>query len=643
MKLRNSLWAFALVFAAVSCSDDFDDPNKGGENQNGETAKVNVLINTGAVTKANTKATAGEDGDNNELGDVKEYTVKDVTLILFKKAVEGEKEDDFTSVDDFEPECPLVAAGWTNEVGDMSSSDATTGTSTFPNGQMTTVTIAVKDKAETLFGHSYGVIAVTNLGKTAGEALVDKIGKTNMTTVDNLANELLADQTEGSGFVMSTHSLTGNVGSTVVNSIVEFPEAGSSVIPEVNVFVERLSAKVRIEPNGTPASFTYEVKNSENEKVAEVVLNSVAIVNQLTSNSYLLKRVSEDTTTDNIDLASLEATNDVLIGDEKVSATTAATNFVIDPWTRAKKEKDDDTGIEIPTDPTQLTYKNQWSKSTFGELWQTYSETDNDNTVALSTDNLTNGKQHLCYTQENTTSIAASLKGYNTGALFKATYYPTKWTTIDGTNNSVGEVNVQDADKKEAKTFYTYNDRIYENHLAILADILDNAIDGVEYSNFTSTNEVDKFKTAILQLEGHTDPFGYIDAMVAEANKEGTEPPVLQTPSDYIGTKGIYEPTDDDAIAAFNKKVRSYTNGVCYYEYWLRHADNGSPTLTGVMDLGIVRNNIYDMKVTAINNLGSSEVDPTDPLDPSEDGTLKIQVKLHVKNWVVRKNDNIIF
>ena len=30
MKLRNSLWAFALVFAAVSCSDDMDDPNKGG-------------------------------------------------------------------------------------------------------------------------------------------------------------------------------------------------------------------------------------------------------------------------------------------------------------------------------------------------------------------------------------------------------------------------------------------------------------------------------------------------------------------------------------------------------------------------------------------------------------------------------------
>ena len=102
---------------------------------------------------------------------------------------------------------------------------------------------------------------------------------------------------------------------------------------------------------------------------------------------------------------------------------------------------------------------------------------------------------------------------------------------------------------------------------------------------------------------------------------------------------------DIDEAAEFNKRVKPYEKGVCYYPYWIKHANNGIDQGTGsvgVMEFGIVRNNIYDMEVSGISGLGYSEVDVTDPNNPDEDNSLKIQVNLYVKNWVVRSNSGII-
>ena len=62
----------------------------------------------------------------------------------------------------------------------------------------------------------------------------------------------------------------------------------------------------------------------------------------------------------------------------------------------------------------------------------------------------------------------------------------------------------------------------------------------------------------------------------------------------------------------------------------------------GPMEFAIVRNNIYDMTVTGINGLGESGIDVPDPKKPDEDKTVKMNVTVKVKNWVVRTNGNII-
>ncbi|MCH5237317.1 MAG: Mfa1 fimbrilin C-terminal domain-containing protein [Muribaculaceae bacterium] len=93
----------------------------------------------------------------------------------------------------------------------------------------------------------------------------------------------------------------------------------------------------------------------------------------------------------------------------------------------------------------------------------------------------------------------------------------------------------------------------------------------------------------------------------------------------------VYEPGEDG-------------NYYCYYYYWNRHNDNNAPATMGVMEFGVVRNNIYKLRVTDINQLGhpsKSEDDPTPnkPDDPDEDNDFYMSVEVQVLPWVVRVND----
>ena len=96
--------------------------------------------------------------------------------------------------------------------------------------------------------------------------------------------------------------------------------------------------------------------------------------------------------------------------------------------------------------------------------------------------------------------------------------------------------------------------------------------------------------------------------------------------------------------------IHYYQDGTCYYKYWIRHANNGlnppdNPNL-GIMEYGIVRNNLYKLDVTAIKKLGdplpfTPGVD--DPKNPNEDDKTQyyITVMVYVKDWVIRDNGQI--
>ena len=79
-----------------------------------------------------------------------------------------------------------------------------------------------------------------------------------------------------------------------------------------------------------------------------------------------------------------------------------------------------------------------------------------------------------------------------------------------------------------------------------------------------------------------------------------------------------------------------------YYPYYNRHNDNGKPFKMGPMEFATVRNNIYKLQVTEINQLGLPGDVPPDPKTPDESDDIYMKVTVKVLDWVVRIN-NVVF
>lgn len=95
--------------------------------------------------------------------------------------------------------------------------------------------------------------------------------------------------------------------------------------------------------------------------------------------------------------------------------------------------------------------------------------------------------------------------------------------------------------------------------------------------------------------------------------------------------------------------VRYFKHGVAYYEYYIRHLDNGDNTEMGQMEFAIVRNNSYELSVGKIamspysqlpGNPDPNNPDPDqpDPTDPDESAKVYIQMNVQVRPWIIRTN-----
>lgn len=69
--------------------------------------------------------------------------------------------------------------------------------------------------------------------------------------------------------------------------------------------------------------------------------------------------------------------------------------------------------------------------------------------------------------------------------------------------------------------------------------------------------------------------------------------------------------------------ILKYEDGICYYTYWIRHADDGDPDKISPMEYAIVRNNIYQVEVASITTIGPPE--PEDEVNAA--------IKVYVVNW----------
>lgn len=689
MKLNSKLWMLAVAMATVGCQDDLgNDPNNGGgEEFNGPSTFMNIAVNAGLETRAErdddgVDPTGGEEGDGEEAGSLEESDVKDVTVILFKGA-NASGSGNPTGLYDLNTGNANEIAG----VGYVSNNGMVTD-GTYEHLWASTVKVKIVD-TDQWEGQTFGVLAITNLGDGNGDGegnfiykgIIDK----EITTVQELANKIIPDYKTSQGFVMSTHTLQWGSDQSLVTLDANATEDNA---PTVEVFVERLAAKIRINDaaplNATSSKpFSYLGNYVYGIGGDRVVLQNGAVVNQLTSGSYLLKRVTKYTSGVTADI------NDptVLLGNERADNNGAGLNFIIEPWSKVKTAPYTDYSTLSSDNGTALTYANHFEGADYATLWGQNIVNAGGSRFALNNNSAAVPQMTLCYTMENTTSREAQKNGYSTGILFQAQYFPAKWTAVIA-GDKTGSVDIDydstkdgvqtydevagDGGTPESHTFYVKpaakqnpaGDRsaiAYENYEAILAGFLNDMLMLHEDEVSAATNlTISKFEqTAIDNLKvsdfnaspvsSVVDPFGYIDYL-----KERAAVILAERPND---------PTFDltDSFQDFQKSADFdgsdylvYTGGVCYYPFWIRHANNNNPTQEGslnedteermgISEFAIVRNNLYDVTVSRIEKLGLAGSEVPDPDKDDETSELFLFVNLHVKNWVLRENSAVLY
>lgn len=78
----------------------------------------------------------------------------------------------------------------------------------------------------------------------------------------------------------------------------------------------------------------------------------------------------------------------------------------------------------------------------------------------------------------------------------------------------------------------------------------------------------------------------------------------------------------------------------CFYNYFIRHLPTSDATTMGVMEFGIVRNNIYSVSVSDISGLGSGTPDVTPTPDDKTTGLLSVTPV--VVPWIVRDQSTVL-
>lgn len=549
--------------------------------------------NANQVTKAN--PTGGEEGDGREEGVRNENVVSNITAFFFESA-DGKGINSDAST-------PIVARQY------WSSKNFTyTG-----NTQYTTEPIEVLNLQ---VGHTYDVLVVTNVDPLFGMD-VNTLGELrNMTTSDIWEYGKDWASTEERSIYTKFVMASADAGNKLF-----IHNANSSTNPATAslINVERLSARVDYQARGSEgeAAGVYTVKDKTTKaEIGKAKILGAMLINTLnaTAPSYLFKHVTkenEDFTTGAIDYLGLET----------VKGGNVATNYVLDPKSRAGKYKSD---FEPVTYYPNIGYADlDWSQKILTK-----------SCVAGLTDD------YICigYPKENVNRIGK--RTHTTGVVFQAQYTPMDFT--------------------EGDTYFEWNGKIYAT-----LEAMEQAYDGTglswEYINDDAKWAVvttwASLRTDIIARIKVDDPAGYRAWLVAKSkNKEGTLDDATKKNLRWdwyvtnflrYSVSGGKATVDVGVSDGFTRNllhqasgVATYKEGICYYTYWIKHANDQDPSNDlvkgkseggGVMEYAIVRNNIYKLRVMSISTPGG---------DIPGDRTVNVNVL--VENWDPLNREDIV-
>lgn len=84
-----------------------------------------------------------------------------------------------------------------------------------------------------------------------------------------------------------------------------------------------------------------------------------------------------------------------------------------------------------------------------------------------------------------------------------------------------------------------------------------------------------------------------------------------------------------------------YAYGLNYYKIAIKHDDTGTDK-NELGEFGVVRNSVYDVRITKFNNPGLPAIpdpDPTDPIDPADGSWLSVQIDINPWTWYVQEEE----
>lgn len=439
----------------------------------------------------------------------------------------------------------------------------------------------------------------------------DLYGEYNVLVVANPGTDNWWTETTTLGAVRDkilTEAWTGTDGnetnflmSSAKDATIEISEANNTTATAANttVDVERMAARVDYKTLG---SYTC---TDPNYQGATVEIQGAVLVNNITSSgSYAMKRVATATTGGTLNY----------LGDETLGTDGLPGNWVLDPTTNNKA--------------TQATFGVSWQDGNASDpnWWAEKAKTGKKVTIDNEPWNI------LGYTLENITAPNETKHEYNTAVVFKAEFHP-----------ATGSV----ANYTDGATFFELGNKLYASMEDMMEDFCQRTISEMDASINTcaSWSDVETFVNTLRD----DDPCGYKPWLQEQINgnanwtddvKESlTWTSYMQAECGYSATLASdgYSVTIDqkgkvtaDVLAEYG--ARTYEDATCYYTWWIRHANNDDEETNGVMEYAIVRNNIYELDVTAIHSLGG--------YIPNEEEHGFI-VTVYVKDWTLLETEHI--
>lgn len=269
------------------------------------------------------------------------------------------------------------------------------------------------------------------------------------------------------------------------------------------------------------------------------------------------------------------------------------------------------------TQPKVALKENEWKWDEYNSVYNYYfSSADVTKWNAV-------GGSEYCF--ENTQTKGGNVWAYTTQVLFKAKFYPTGLRGADGelyTGPNVIGGAVQSGDwMKFNGGYYTW-----ESLMGWIKLELTNKYNDKDPANYATVLATD---FAQYPLYCGSSPIEIPDEL---SNGQSVDDAVQSVLDDFE----YYRDTIEDCGAEISGGNFSYyKDGVCYYPIMIRHDDDKDISNNEFGEFGVVRNSVYDINITAVNNPGYPTIPAPDPnkLDEEDQNYLSVQINVNPWTW----------